>query len=228
MTATRRHFVSTLAFMPIVGSPLLAQRDATMTSDPLFAQLHTDLQRIHDEIITGTHGRHTCRALESALRYQAALLVSQGFDAKVKAAVGRRIKDVGRDHLVQEVFMNEHGAHRREHELQRHFPKHRLPPQPVNVPTIDVIHGALSLLESEGVSGHFMRLADAIQEASGRAGAIQRVQYCGYWSSMNNVDNAMLTWYCGFSYFLGTAGQVVCALWAMESGMVQLLFYMLC
>lgn len=192
---------------------------------------------IYSAMRAGERSPSQLARMEQILRFQA-LHFRTHYDDDVSATARARVAAVGREALVAEALAYRDQCCGKITELaRRHAPSFAMPK--LNAPAYGDLLKALETMERDGLSKHFSTWADAFHRASERGqshilranvgGQDMWDSFCGFWEKSNEIDAALLQIYCAMAFFMGIwAAEAICALWAIESGISDLAFAIVC
>lgn len=195
MIPSRRHFVASIAAVPFVSLPVLAQRRAAPAApDPVLDQVLADLRALTAELEADPRSRKgTLRAMESTLGIGAAQLAER-YDADFRTAFRRRQARVGRAALTQEIVTQAHAG--KNHTV-----------------SFDAVEAAMTRMEQVGLSGCFRDVQQTIRKVRLQAPdqiqvAALRVQfdYCADLVWMINMMEGVVAIACAVAILEPTPG----------------------
>lgn len=211
MIPSRRQFVATIATIPFLPNPVIAQ-GRSPAADPVLDQILSDLRDLSSEFETQPgHRKATMRAIETTLGVGAAHLATR-YDADFKRALGRaQSKRSNRAALIQEFVDQAHAKGR-------------------NAVTFDLIENAITRLNDRGLSGAFrdaqqitrrlrLQAPDQIQAAAART----QFDYCADLRWMIELMEAMVSIACGIAILEPTVGgEIACGAMTLALGLMYL------
>jgi len=244
MNSTRRQFVTaTMAGLPVLmytpASAAQGRRGPAHPEEPVLQQIGDELTRTYNELKDNPKRVDSLRAFESALRLHAAHATAAGHNDLIKTALAKRIKERGRDVVIDEVVSDTHTAHRREAEIKRRFPAFTFDPryaaaEPVAREQVDRVVG--DLLRG-GFTAALVGLADQVKalneklaaaQVQGNARVVRRDESdCYYARVAAEYANALLGMVCALAVFQPEFA-AVCAVMGMEVAIMQIVAMIAC
>lgn len=237
MIPNRRQFVASLAGAPLLlqsPSPRNAPQSRALplqSSDPMLLHFEREARLIYKGARDGQVTPAACARFEALLRTQAVYLGSIGIDDVVKEAAR-----ANKQRLIDVTVSGEHREHMRQ-ALRKRYPEFTPSNRPVIEPTVAQITAVADFIEANGISQHFDRMADSVAALSRKQSGVVQVQslsdwwnsYCAWQESMNELDQALMMIYCSLGFILMLLGwELMCALWGLESGIVDLWTWLVC